>query len=118
MMTVKATREGLVGQETASGYVIDRVIAFVALPSRRALGRFVRVTNPHNGRTCLAQVVDVGPFNTHDDDYVLHGARPAAERGASVSGHGTNGAGIDLSEAVWAALGMTDNTDVTWEFIA
>lgn len=117
MIKVKATREGLVGQFTASGYVIDRHVAFVALPSHRALGRFVRVTNPLNGLSTIAQVLDVGPFNEHDDAYVYGLARPAAESGQSVSGKGTNGAGIDLGERVWILLGMTDNTEVEWEFL-
>ena len=117
MITVKATREGLVGGRTASGYIIDTVVLFVALPSHKALGMFVEVTNILNGRRTLAQVLDVGPFNEDDDDYVFGGARPKAESGVSVSGKGTNKAGIDLGEAVWRALGMTDNTDVSWQFV-
>lgn len=42
-MIVKATREGLLGHGTASGYIIDRVVPFVALPSTKAIGRFVKV---------------------------------------------------------------------------
>ena len=38
-MTVKATREGLIGGQTASGYIIDRVVPFVALPCGKALQR-------------------------------------------------------------------------------
>lgn len=116
-MRVKATREGLVGHKTSSGYVIDKVVPFVALPSKKALGSFVRVTNPASGASTLAVVLDVGPWNTHDDDYVFAGSRPAAEANQSVSGKGTNSAGIDLGERVWNALGMTDNTDVDWEFV-
>jgi hypothetical protein len=116
-MTVKATREGLVGHKTASGYVIDTVVPFVALPSTKALRRFVRVTNPITSRSTLAVVLDVGPFNEHDDAYVFGGARPRAEFGISVTGAGTNNAGIDLGEAVWTALGMTDNGNVDWEFV-
>jgi hypothetical protein len=78
----------------------------------------VKLTNPANGKTCEAKVLDVGPWNTHDDLYVFHGERPAAELGHSVSGHGTNGAGIDLGEAVWNALGMIDNGPVDWEFLS
>lgn len=114
---VKATREGLVGGTTASGYKIDLYVPFVALPSRRALGSFVRVTNPANGNSCIAWVADVGPWNTEDDEYVYGGARPAAESGQSLSGKGTNGAGIDLSERVWNKLGMLNNTQVSWEFV-
>lgn len=117
MITVRATREGLVGQKTASGYVIDRVVPFVALPSKNALGRFVRVTNPATGLSVVAVVLDVGPFNELDDAYVFDGARPQAESGVSISGRGTNGAGIDLGERIWTQLGMIDNTAVSWEFI-
>ncbi len=117
-MIVKATREGLLGGKTSSGYVIDAVVPFVALPAVKALGRFVRVTNPANGKMCLAVVLDVGPWNVHDDAYVFNGARPAAETGQSLSGTGTtNGAGIDLGEKVWHLLGMTDNTNVDWTFL-
>jgi hypothetical protein len=116
-MIVKATREGLLGSKTASGYVIDSVVPFVALPAHKALGNFVRVTNPSNKRSCLAIVLDVGPWNTQDDDYVFDGKRPAAESGVSLSGQGTNKAGIDLGEKVWKSLGMTDNSEVDWEFI-
>lgn len=116
-MTVKATREGLVGHATATGWIIDTTTFFVALPATRALGKRVRLTNPLNGNTCEAEVKDVGPWNTHDELYVFHGERPAAEAGMSVSGHGTNGAGIDLGEAVWHALDMQDNGNVEWEFV-
>lgn len=117
-MRVKATREGLVGQATASAWKIDRQLPFVALPSHRALRRFVRVRNPLNGRQCIAVVMDVGPWNEADDDYVFLKHRPAAEsKGIDTRGRPTNGAGIDLGEAVWTALDMRDNTDVEWEFI-
>lgn len=117
MITVKGTREGLTGAVTASGYKIDTFTPFVALPSEKALGKFVRLTNPATGRSCYAVVLDVGPWNVHDDAYVFSGARPQAESGTSLSGKGTNGAGIDLGERVWHLLGMTDNTDVQWEFL-
>lgn len=117
-MRVRATREGLVGKPTATGYIIDRCVPFVALPSTRALYRAVMIANPANGKSCEAMVLDVGPFNEHDDDYVFDGARPIAESGQSVSGKGTNGAGIDLGEKVWNLLGMTDNGPVDWEFLS
>ena len=116
-MLVKATREGLVGQRTSSGYVIDNVVNFVALPSVLALKRFVRIANPANGKVCYAQVLDVGPWNEHDDQYVFSGSRPQAETGTDSFGRPTNGAGIDLGGAVWKALGMIDNSQVDWEFI-
>ena len=116
-MIVKSTREGLVGSTTALGWVINREYPFVALPSHKALGMWVKITNPLNGKMCCAQVLDVGPWNTHDDAYVFDGARPAAESGESVSGKGTNRAGIDLGEKVWGLLGMLDNTSVEWTFV-
>jgi hypothetical protein len=114
---VKATREGLIGQHTASGYVIDPYVPFVALPSARALFAAVRVTNPDNGRSTVAIVLDIGPWNEHDDAYVYGAARPASEQGVDTRGRKTNGAGIDLGERVWAQLRMVDNTDVEWEFV-
>ena len=116
-MEVKATREGLIGKTTAIGWIIDAVYPFVALPSHKALGMWVKVSNPLNGKMCCAQVMDVGPFNTHDDAYVFEGNCPLSEKGQSVSNQGTNGAGIDLGEKVWNLLGMKDNTNVDWEFV-
>ena len=114
---VKATREGRIGATTATGYVIDRHVAFVALPSTKALHLFIRLRNPANNRMTYAQVLDVGPWNEHDDDYVLHGQRPLAESGRDAFGRRTNRAGIDLGEWVWKQLAMEDNGPVEWEFI-
>src|SRR5882762_8379897 len=71
MITVRATREGLIGGRTASGYIIDTIVSFCALPTPHALGRHVRITNPANGKSCIAQVLDVGPWNIKDDAYVF-----------------------------------------------
>lgn len=117
MIRVKATREGLIGARTASGYVIDSVVPFVALPSTSALFQFVRLRNPVTSRETMAIVLDVGPWNEHDDAYVFGGARPAAELGVDSRGRATNEAGIDLGEKVWTALGMVDNAPIEWEFI-
>ena len=95
----------------ASGILCSLRLPSVALPSFKALYAFVKLTNPLNGKRAFAAVLDVGPHYTDDDEYVFEGARPKAESTRP------NKAGIDLSEAIWAALGMTDNTDVDWEFI-
>lgn len=121
MITVKATREGLLGQKTASGYRVDDLVPFVALPAAAALRQWIRVTNPANGQSIRALVLDVGPWNTHDNAYVFGGARPQAERSRvngtpDQYGRQTNGAGIDLGERVWKALGLTDNADVSWDW--
>ena len=117
MVRVKATREGLVGKLTASGYVIDTVVPFVALPSTHALFKFIRIHNPANNQTAIAVVLDVGPWNEHDDAYVYGMKRPAAEAGTDSRGRVTNGAGIDLSQKVWFELRMTDNSEVEWEWV-
>jgi hypothetical protein len=75
MIRVKATREGLVGQKTATGWAIDKETPFVALPSGKALHKWVEIKNPANGKTCRAQVLDVGPWNEHDDAYVFDGGQ-------------------------------------------
>lgn len=114
-MTVKATREGLIGKKTASGYLIDTVVYFVALPSVHALHKFVELR--YLGRTCWAQVLDVGPWNEHDEAYVFNGARPQAESGIDNFGRKTNGAGIDLGEAVRKQLEITeDNAEIEWRW--
>ncbi len=116
-MIVKCTREGLVGFKTSSGYIVDTAVPFIALPSTKALGRFVRVTNPANGKTTLAITLDTGPWEEHDENYVFLKHRPAAESGTDSRGRATNHAGIDLSERVWHALGYTDNGPCEWEFV-
>lgn len=122
-MQVLATREGLAGQLTASGWIIDNGVSFCALPSRKALHRHVRITNMRNGLTAIAEVLDVGPWSERDDDYVFRGERPLAESMHRIMAHGemefhkTNGAGIDLGEKVWNVLDMQDNGDVDWEFV-
>lgn len=117
MPTVKATREGLLGQRTATNYVIDLHVPFVALPSTAALRLWVWVENPTNGKRMRALVLDVGPWNTDDHAYVFGDARPQAESGVDTRGRVTNGAGIDLGAAVWRGLGMTDNGPVNWWFV-
>lgn len=117
MIRVKATREGLMGGKTASGYHIETMVPFVALPSAAALRLWVQVMNPANGRSMKALVLDVGPWNEQDHAYVFGGQRPAAESGTDTRGRPTNGAGIDIGERVWQALGLMDNTPVEWEFV-
>jgi len=117
MVRVKATREGELGKPTASGYKVDTVVPYVALPSTHALFKFIRVRNPANGRTAIAVVLDVGPWCEHDDAYVFGLARPRAETGKDERGRSTNRAGIDLGEKVWFELAMLDNTEVEWEWV-
>jgi len=68
---LRATREGLVGRHTANGHKIKPHDHFVSLPSWRALSPDgttdyqVRIT--YNGRSSVAPVYDVGPWNVHDN---------------------------------------------------
>jgi len=118
VITVFASREGLVGKKTAIGWAIDTIVPFVALPSRHALRRAVLVRNPATGFQVEALVLDVGPWNINDDDYVFGNPqkRPQSETGVDMFGRKTNKAGIDLGEWIWHAIGMLDNGPVEWQF--
>lgn len=115
--TVKATREGRIGAATATGYVVEENVPFVALPEHGALFKAVWLRNLANDKTVVALVLDCGPWNVDDHDYVFGTARPQAESGTDKSGRKTNGAGIDLGEFVWRTLGMADNGQVEWSFL-
>lgn len=118
MVQVLATREGKVGKIAASGWRVDYAVKAVALPSTHALGRHVRLRCPRNGHTCIAEVLDVGPWEEHDDAYVFGMARPRAEAGHDSRGRRTNGAGIDLSERVYFELQLHGNEPVQWEWLS
>jgi hypothetical protein len=76
----------------------------------------VRVTNSATGRSVVCDIVDVGPWNTHDP-YWENGGRPQAESGTDRSGRRTNLAGIDLTPAAARALGLDGKGKVEWEFV-
>ena len=111
---VLATREGLVGRKLASGEVIRAGALFVALPHPAALRKDVELR--YGTRTLVVPVLDVGPWNV-DDDYWTTGRRPAAERGRGAYRKPSNAAGIDLSDATFAALGLRDNAVLEWRFV-
>jgi hypothetical protein len=112
--TVYATREGEVGKRTATGLVITPGALFVALPHPIALGKHVEVR--YRQRAVVVPVLDVGPWNV-DDEYWAHGRRPAAENHRGRYRAPTNRAGIDLSDGVFASLGLHDNDYVEWRFV-
>ena len=111
---VLATREGMIGGMTSSRTIIRPDSRFVALPHPRALGRMVEVR--YRDRAIVVPVLDVGPWNV-DDAYWEHDARPASERGRGAYRTPVNTAGIDLSDAVFAELGLPDNDVVEWRFV-
>jgi hypothetical protein len=68
---VHATRQGMIGGRTANGHRITKRDHFVSLPSWRSLssngGREYLVRITYKGRSSVAPVYDVGPWNVHDD---------------------------------------------------
>jgi hypothetical protein len=111
---VYATREGEVGKRTSTGLVIAPESLFVALPHPKALGKHVEVR--YGQRAIVVPVLDVGPWNV-TDDYWASDRRPAAERRVGKYRAPSNRAGIDLSDATFAALGLRDNDWVEWRFV-
>lgn len=111
---VFATREGEIGGRTSNNTIIKAESMFVALPSRRALGRDVEVR--YRDRAIVVPVLDVGPWNVNDP-YWENDRRPASETGHGAFRTPVNRAGIDLSDPVFAALGLRDNDFVEWRFV-
>jgi hypothetical protein len=124
---ILATREGLVGRRTANGHLIQPRDRFVALPSWSVLSPkdtsqyVVRLT--YNGRSVIAPVWDVGPWNTKDNYWDanrryadLPVGRPMAHAayfddyngGRDESGRVIQaGNGIDIADGTfWDDLGM------------
>ncbi|CAL8967492.1 hypothetical protein RHODGE_RHODGE_03336 [Rhodoplanes serenus] len=114
---ITATVFGGPGDEQASAYGgrVDPDRPGVALPFRFPGARpKVRVTR--GVRSVVCDVVDVGPWYPSwrgaADPYWTAGARPRAE------GDGrTNRAGIDLTPAAAAAIGLPGKGLVDWEFV-
>jgi len=92
----------------------DAHVPLVALPSTVALGWFIALINMRNGRRAIGWVGDVGPWNTHDNVYVLDGARPQSESGRDEQGRVTNRSGLDMGGRVWSELAMVDSGHVAW----
>lgn len=80
---------------------------FAALPSRKALGRFIRVFSPKTGKEIRnVPVEDVGPWSTNDNFFET-GQRPKAELGISnIYKKVKNKASIDLSLKLCLSLGL------------
>lgn len=83
---VHATRMGMVGGRTANGHIIRPRDHFVSLPSWNSLssrnGYEYQVRITYNGRSAVAPVWDVGPWNTRDDYWSMQRERfPELRRG-------------------------------------
>jgi N-acetylmuramoyl-L-alanine amidase len=91
-----------------------------ALPCRITdahLARSVEVRNQENGKTVICRIRDLGPWNTDDYAYVFGDNRPQAESGTDKKGRTTNNAGIDLTPAAAAAIGLEGKGVVSWRFV-
>lgn len=116
--TVMTSQSG--GPRLANGKINDaNTRPFVALPSRRALGKKVWVFCPKTNKTIRnIPVMDVGPWS-YKDDYWNKGTRPLAERGISdIHKKVTNKAGIDLSLKLCRDFGLSYpfKGQVVWGF--
>jgi hypothetical protein len=96
-----------------TGRRIDDIVVGVALPARLPNTK-VRVHS--GGKSIIAVVVDIGPWNT-DDPYWEARKRPQAESGIDMRGRHTNKAGIDLTPAAARMLGIDGKGTVNWEFV-
>jgi N-acetylmuramoyl-L-alanine amidase len=117
---IKASVFGGVDDPNCSAYAEDKMLNdsdwYVALPDRFEGDRPpVMVINTTTGAQAIAAIEDVGPWNI-DDPYWVTGERPQAESGTDMTGRTTNGAGIDLSPALAAALGIDGMGEVDWCF--
>lgn len=116
-----ATMFGGEADYNVSAYDEDKVLndddLYIALPDRFEGERpLVLVINWDNRTAAIAEIWDVGPWNTNDP-YWTTGTRPQAESGTDMSGRETNGAGIDLSPALAELLEIDGMGKVDWTFI-
>lgn len=91
-----------------------------ALPARisdEAPTRMVEVLNEDTGKTVLCAIRDIGPWEIDDYPYVFGEARPQAESGTDKQGRTTNLAGLDLTPAAAAAIGLEGKGVVSWRFV-
>ena len=118
--TVLASREGLEGHGTSVGLVIRKDALFVALPSVMALWKTVVIR--YGAQIVIAPVLDVGPWNEEDNQYVFGSDNPLAAVGVGKYRNPTNEAGIDLSDGITNLLDTSKKEwglrYVEWSFIS
>lgn len=137
---VYAHREGLVGYTTANGHVIQENDRFVALPCFCVLsskgGKEFQVKIEYKGRSVVAPVWDVGPWNINDNYWdpaekrTWQGIPQGVPQAAAAFYNGYNGgldgkgrkvrspAGIDIADGTfWHDLGMVGSDWVTVTFL-
>ncbi|OQB06138.1 MAG: hypothetical protein BWY19_00438 [bacterium ADurb.Bin212] len=80
----------------------------------------IKVTNPNNGKSVILAVVDSGPCNIKDADYVCGPNRPSVESGVNLGGcedQGSNAAGLDISPTAMKFLGANSSERYNWQFV-
>jgi hypothetical protein len=83
----------------------------------------IEIYNPETGAVAVCHIRDVGPWMIDDEDYVMGIARPIAEPAGSTIPYGknegktSNGAGIDVTPAAAALLGIEGKGTVHWRFV-
>jgi N-acetylmuramoyl-L-alanine amidase len=113
-------------EQSAYGGMVNPDAFEVAVPCKvPAAQRSIAIYRA--GKTCVARVNDLGPWNK-TDDYWAHGGRPKAEKqkiDKTRADDGlvpTNSAGLDGTRAVFDELGIkgkegTRQATVEWEFV-
>lgn len=118
------------GMDSAYGGKVHADEPEAALPAKLSQSkdkRRILVTNPKNGNSVICLVNDLGPWNK-TDDYWNKSTRPKAEDQFRNHTHAenkhipTNDAGIDLTPAAMAALGVpgkinTRQVHIDWRFV-
>jgi hypothetical protein len=122
---ITATVFGGVGDDQDSAYSdiewIDSETVGVAFPYRWKGDRPRVVVEGPKG-VMKVPVIDVGPWNIYDDDYVIGGERPLVEKQYASGLEAQNGqipnndAGIDLTPPVAKRVGVSGKGKVRWRF--
>jgi hypothetical protein len=114
--------EATVWNDTVGAYGPIDVTGHGASLPLRFPGDRQRITVFANGKSITVPILDDGPWNTTDYDYVLGAARPRVERQfaeklpADNGRVPTNRAGIDLLPATARHLGIDGKGFVDWQF--
>ena len=114
--------EATVWSDTVGAYGAIDVTGHGASLPLRFPGERQRITVFANGKSITVPILDDGPWNTTDYDYVLGPARPRVERQFAEKRPADNGrvpvnrAGIDLLPATARYLGIDGKGLVDWQF--
>ena len=112
---VFATREGLTGRRLACGEIIEPGALFVAVALHPvALRKNVELRYGGGPWSSRCWTSAPGTWMTTTGPPAAAGLQSAD---AARSCNPTNHAGIDLSDATFAALGLRDNSPVEWRFV-